>query len=432
MNARRKIKDNPLLSVLVSLLLVVFGTFVGVLFCDGFQKYVSTRLDIWEKSDVLKFIGIAMGGILIAIQALMSYKRAKALENTANAQAEVASAQAYAANAQANATQEQARANRLTEEGQRQERMKNAIEHLGNNSDSVRLGGAYELFHLAEDTGALRQTVLDILCAHIRQTTGEDEYREKHKSKPAEEVQSLLTLLFVQNHRIFRGCQINLQDSWLNGADTRGAHLQNAVLTRAHLQGTIFMEAHLQSANFREAYLQGANLGMAHMQAADFIEAHMQGAQIMEARLQGAQLFGAHMQGAQLFSARLQGARLHRVKFQEADLTHVHLEGADIMLAPDAFADRIRQRIDKEADLAGVVFAGGLSREDADSLVEGFSNEKARDLRNKLESHIGETESNELPTGFSHIHTGTYTEEDAEQWIAEYEKAMSGIAEDDS
>ena len=39
-----------------------------------------------------------------------------------------------------------------TEQGQRQDRLKNAIEHLGHKSDSVRLGGAYELFHLAKDT----------------------------------------------------------------------------------------------------------------------------------------------------------------------------------------------------------------------------------------------------------------------------------------
>ena len=43
------------------------------------------------------------------------------------------------------------KANKNTEQGQRQERLKNAIEHLGHTSDSVRLGGAYELFHLAEE-----------------------------------------------------------------------------------------------------------------------------------------------------------------------------------------------------------------------------------------------------------------------------------------
>lgn len=34
------------------------------------------------------------------------------------------------------------------------------------------MGGAGGLFDLAQDTSDLRQTVFDILCAHIRQTTG--------------------------------------------------------------------------------------------------------------------------------------------------------------------------------------------------------------------------------------------------------------------
>ena len=78
-----------------------------------------------------------MGGILVALQALMSYKRAKAIEETAS----------------------------HTEQGLRQERLKNAIEHLGHEKDSVRLGGAYELFHLAEDNKDLRKTALDFFYA---------------------------------------------------------------------------------------------------------------------------------------------------------------------------------------------------------------------------------------------------------------------------
>ena len=101
----------------------------------------------------------------------------------------------------------QAEANRTTEWGQRQERFKNAIEHLGHNSDSVRLGGAYELFHLVQDNKDLRQTVMDILCAHIRRTTGERKYREDYPSKPSEEVQSLLTLLFVEEHEAFKAVE---------------------------------------------------------------------------------------------------------------------------------------------------------------------------------------------------------------------------------
>ena len=212
---------DTLLGLLIFLLVLAFGAFAGVLFFECCEANISELLGLSEKFETLKFLGISMGGVLIALQALMSYKRAKALEDTANAQAR--------------ATKEQANANRHTERGQRQERLKNAIEHLGHTSDSVRLGGAYELFHLARDTEDLRQTVLDILCAHIRRTTGESEYRKAHESKPSEEVQSLLTLLFVQEREVFKGLRINLQESWLNGTDLREGCLWEAILTGVHL-----------------------------------------------------------------------------------------------------------------------------------------------------------------------------------------------------
>ena len=177
-----------------------------------------------KKSEVLKFVGIVKGGILVALQALASHRRAKALENTVT----------------------------QTEYGQRQERMKNAIEHLGHNSDSVRLGGAYELFHLAEDTATLRLTVLDILCAHIRQTTGDEAYRREHDSNPSEEIQSILTLLFSQNHNVFEGLRVDLRGSWLIGADLRYARLGAGILREVNLQKADLIGIQLDQGCFGE------------------------------------------------------------------------------------------------------------------------------------------------------------------------------------
>ena len=199
---------------LIGLLVVLVVVFVVVMSSDC-PKWIFNLLGIDEngkaKYETLKFLGIGMGGVLVALQALMSYKRAKAMEKTAGAQAR--------------ATEEQAKANEHTEQGQRQDRLKNAIEHLGHKSDSVRLGGAYELLYLVEEVKESRRMVFDILCAHIRRTTGEIEYRETHESKPSAEVQSLLTLLFVQKHEVFKGLHINLEGSWLNGADLKEARL---------------------------------------------------------------------------------------------------------------------------------------------------------------------------------------------------------------
>ena len=429
-----------ILLVLVALLIGLLVVFLAV---GGFDDptWAGRFFGPAEKLRVLEFLGVAMGGVLLAIGAVIAHKRAVALEDAAKAQARAAEAQAGAATAQAEA-------NKGAEDGRRQERLKNAIEHLGHASDSVRLGGAYELFHLAKDTEDLRQTVLDILCAYIRRTTGEGEYRKKYKSELSEEVQGLLTLLFVREYATFEGCRIDLQGSWLNGAVLHQAHLRGADLSRTHLQGAKLREAYLQGAElsaaqlqdayFRGAYLQGAKLSNAHLQGAHLLEAHLQGvelsnahlqgANLREAYLQGAELSAAYLQGAYLAGAHLQGAYLHLAGLSGAALSAAQLQGAtcDIFTLESSFATRIRQRIDLESDLSRVTFAGGLSREDVDSLVKDMPGEKAKLLRLKLKPHIDKPISFGLPESSGAI-TGAYTEEEAERWIAEYEEAMRGV-----
>ncbi len=43
-----------------------------------------------------------------------------------------------------------------------------AVEQLGNDQAPVRLGGLYALERLAQDTPALRQTIVDVICAYLR------------------------------------------------------------------------------------------------------------------------------------------------------------------------------------------------------------------------------------------------------------------------
>ena len=334
---------------LIFLLFVLLVIFVAVMFSEIVEAWIGQLLGLSDKNKTLTFLGIGMGGILLALQALASYKRAKAMEDTAK---------------------EQANAVLKTEQGQRQERLKNAIEHLGHQSDSVRLGGAYELFHLAKDTRELCQTVLDILCAHIRRTTGESKYRKEHKSKPSEEVQSLLTLLFVEEYEVFKGLGANLQGSWLNGAALRLAQLQGAVLSRAQLQGAWLWKAQLQGAELSSVQLQGANL--------------------FEAQLQGANLLGAQLQGVVLWKAQLQGAVLHEAQLQEADLSDAQLQGAELWEAQlqtienitssllEPFEYRIKRLIGKKSDLSSVVFVGGLSRKVSTPLSKACLMEKQR------------------------------------------------------
>ena len=478
-------RSQTLQFLLIVLLIVLAVVFVAVLVSKSLEACVLKSLGLEEdaKYEALKFLGIGMGGVLIALQALMSYRRAKAMEKTAKSQADAVL---------------------KTEQGQQQERFRNAIEHLGHEKVSVRLGGAYELFHLAQDIEDLRQTVLDVLCAHIRQTTGECEYQKKHKvpedveyvsTKPSEEVQSLLNLLFVQEHDVFKGLSADLRGSWMSGADLRIARLESAVLvgvdlqeanlTRANLQGVNLDGARLQGANLeganlqranvtwthlertnlKETKLQGADLTRAKLQGADLKGASLQGVNLTRAKLQGADLKGANLQGVDLKGANLQEANLQRVKLQGVvlwaaelqgvDLTKAQLQAANLWAAKlqeanlteaqlqgviskknclISFEKRIRTQTGKESDLSGITFEGGLGQNTLDCIVEdyqGLLTEETRKLREKLTRHLDKPKSNKLPKNSGAI-TGTYTREDAEKWIAEYNEAMSSVPKEDT
>lgn len=398
---------NPLLSLLIFLLIVLAAAVLSVMLSECAQVWIGRLLGISpqdNKNEILKFLGFSMGGVLLVLQATLSFKRAKAMED--------------AAQAQAGATAEHAKANENNEKGLRQERLKNAIEHLGHESDSVRLGGAYELFHLALDTENLRQTVLDILCAHIRQTTGEAKYIEENNSEPSEEIQSLLSLLFVREHKIFKNLHTNLQFSWLNGANLMDANLAGSNLSGAFLQGADLILANLEGTHLGEAHLEGSILIETYLRRAFLGDAHLEGAKLTGALLYKTYLWGAHLQGADLAEAHLHGANLRNAHIEGVTSAEAELE--------IGFVERIRRSIGRQADLSGVVFSGGIEQRHIVNLVRGMSDEDAIEVRENLTPHIDQPASNELPKDSEAI-TGTYTEEDAEKWISGYKKAIQRV-----
>ena len=412
----------PLLA-LTMLLLALLAFFVVVLN----QETPTTFLNLFgveRKITLLEFIGLSMGGVLLAIQAVISHTRAKAMEDAVGAQTQ---------------------ANAMLEMGQKQERLKTAIEHLGHNSESVRLGGAFELFHLAKDVSEFRQTVFDILCAHIRSTTMESEYRKQFCSNPSEEIQSILTLLFVEEYKAFEGLRADLRRSWLNGADLRYAHLdradlwqihlKNAGLLRASLQGVILMEADVRGAEF-----YGVDLREALLSQSDFRESRL-----IHADLQGVSADGAKFHGAELQCANLRGANLANTRFQVSDLTCATLEsvvldnanfvGADLFLAhfdgatrksPDKYSFReiVRTRVRMDADLSGATFEGGVTQEDIEDAVGSLADESSKHMRQKLEAHLGKAKSN-VPSKAFDVSEGSYSNDVAEEWIEEFEKGLS-------
>lgn len=270
-----------------------------------------------------------------------------------------------------------------------QEQQKNAIEHLGHKSVTVRISGARELFHLAKDSRDLRQDALDILFAHIRQMTTS---QTKRKIKPSEEIQSLLKLLFIDEHDVLEDYSIDLQGSYLSGAKLSKARLQGANLREARLQGADLSEAQLQKADLKEARLQVANLSKAQLQGADLREARLQVADLTKAQLQKADLTKAQLQGANHREAQLQGV---------SSWAH--------SLLSSLLSEGFKSRIGKLSDRKKINFSGELQQKDLNALCEGLSAEKAQKLRETLGSYVEKPASHESPAD-SGAKTGAYTQ----------------------
>lgn len=70
-----------------------------------------------------------------------------------------------------------------------------AINLLGNNAQSARIGAIYLLYNLAFKEERYRNTVVELLL-HIRNITQEKIYQKEHKDRPSHKIGITMDLLF--------------------------------------------------------------------------------------------------------------------------------------------------------------------------------------------------------------------------------------------
>ena len=248
--------------------------------------------DLWDSASPEKaeFAAYLIGVALLVCQIVVSGFRAAATDKTARAMQQTADS---------------------TAKGNVAERFKNAVEHLGHKSVSVRLGGVYALHHIADEEESYRERVFEILCGYIRQTTTDKERYKPHVIDglqimyPSVEIGSVLKLLFSSKtgKKIYSGFEAQLMSSNLEGA-----HLGGAILCGADLIKTI---------------MENALLDLADLNGAGLIGAKMENASVERANMAYARLQGADLTGIDFEAVNLQGAR-----FDKADCQHCNFLSA--------------------------------------------------------------------------------------------------------
>ena len=234
-----------------------------------------------------------------------------------------------------------------------------SVQHLGNNSESVRLGGIYGLGRLAKESKikdlkneepedkyeSWVPTVTEILCARIRVITTETGYFSENEESPSNETAAILKVLTQLENNPFNPVEFDLSGSILSGARLRSANLHQAnlnevnltraVLSRANLSRADLNQANLDKAILFEANLSGAKLRMANMERARLRGADLRRAGLIRAKMNGADLKGADLRGARLGinipfdvgRGNLSGADLSGANLIETDLSETNLRG---------------------------------------------------------------------------------------------------------
>ena len=303
---------HPFNAVMSLVLLALVGGGVYAWFWmpeDAFKWFAASA-----RLDVVRFIAYLVGGLLLGWQVWISNRRAAAFEDTV----------------------------RVGREGNIAERFKNAIEHLGSASMSVRIGGIHVLYSIAKakESREYARAVLEILAAHLR---------EKSKvPNCSDEVKTIVRILFpnFDEEEIFKmaDSEFALKDIDLAGANLERAHLDNrsffrvdfsrANLTRANLEGSFLCETSLECATLKDARLQGAELrrcalGSADCQHADFSKASLDRGNdscfvhtdLSHADFRGAEVLPEYlMEASTLYGAKMDGDVLAEIQSQKPEL----------------------------------------------------------------------------------------------------------------
>ncbi|MEH1870853.1 pentapeptide repeat-containing protein [Nostoc sp.] len=201
------------------------------------------------------------------------------------------------------------------------ERLKIAIEQLGNNTIETSLAIISDLEQIAQNHPQYHWIIMDILTTFIRENASyipEENVTSNLSTKVRVDIQAALTVIARRDvSKDPKNEQLDLSHTDIRGANLNKANLEQANLYQANLAGANLREANLAGAILSAANLEGTNLYLANLEGAILSAASLKGANLEAANLHCASLYLVRLHGAVLNDAILDGANLREAKFSE-------------------------------------------------------------------------------------------------------------------
>ena len=318
--------------------------------------------NIQTKEFLIKLYTVGLGVIVFGVQLYVAYVRRMALKQ-ANETFEFSQKQF-------DYTQIQ----KINEEIEK--RFQEGIKLLGNENESVRLGGIYILWNIVQEavkslekkynehvklychskgkvfkdgmamnnnipeiisyakSYSLHKQILNILCSHIRTQTNSEKYLKQYypsiyQGRYPKQFKEAFGEKGENNYLLFEDEKPSneiqtLLDLLTQSNDNNKNNIPNYIL-RFRLD---FENAILGGAFCYNAYFEGANCWGAHFEWAQLLEANFEGAYCVGAHFEESDCMGAHFDGADCQLAHFDGADCTGAHFVRANCTHAHFEDA--------------------------------------------------------------------------------------------------------
>jgi len=219
-------------------------------------------------------------------------------------------------------------------------RFSSNVELLGNENQSTRISGAFDLYLLAnKHPEEYLRPVCEVFCRHVRTITSDKNYQEKYIEKPSKEIQTLLDFLFKKSENkppAFDDCKKNLRETFLHGVNFFNAKLNKVDFRNTILSDANFFGATLSEVDFSEAKLNDINLSFTSLNKVNFWDAKLNNINFFYARILGSKFWDAKLNRVKFPEsllndvnfehAKLNQVDFHRAKLSRVDFLAVHLE----------------------------------------------------------------------------------------------------------
>ena len=255
---------------------------------------------------------------------------------------------------------------RVSEEGQITDRFSRAVDQLGSDQYTIRLGGVYALERIARDSPRDYGPVMEVLTAFARQESPVGANAAATPAAGAPEVPADVEAVFKVIGRRTEaqiqteleeghGCldltrvnaigvdlaDANLQNTCWDGSDLRGAIVSGANLSAATFNSAILQQANLDGVEAHDASFASANMFGANLSQSDLTQANLLAANMASSLLQGTNFADANLQGANLTGATMFGATLTGTNLLNANLTNAVLPDVDLAETENLTADQV-------------------------------------------------------------------------------------------